>query len=456
MERNQREAARRSPVRHGTSSANTSSRLSHGVLFIRALLSSGASDTARTVQTAASQALRLLLATGTSILIARYLQPEGRGLYAMIVAMASGAVVLGHFTVVYTQIALWKDGVLSRVLTANGLLLGLGLGSAAALCTFAVSPLVFPNRPALLLAVALASVPAVAAITNLRGILTLQARVDLVNRAILISGLINCVPLAVLAVLGHFTLSAVVVMWAVSAAVPLPLYLRALRPNLGHVTWELARRQLSLAGRHHIGVIAQYFLLWSAADVLLLNILVSSSEAGLYSVAVVVISIARVPADAVTQVVLPRQASSDVTASGVATARALRVSLLSSSVCAGLLAAASPLLVPWVFGPAYQRSVLPLAILGPGVTAYASARLAGQYLIRLGRPLSMSGITVGALVVNVVLDLLLIPSWGAAGAALSSTIAYSLLAFIEVMWFRRARASATESPEVSRLVSPSG
>ncbi|MEU8145767.1 polysaccharide biosynthesis C-terminal domain-containing protein [Nonomuraea sp. NPDC048901] len=442
--RSQREVRRRSPSQPSTDVGN---RLSSGVLRLRAWIFSETSSTARMVQAGTSQSLRLLLSTVTSILIARYLQPDGRGQYALIVSLVSGAAILGHFTVVNTQIALWKDGALSRVLTANGLLLGIGLGAVAGLAVFVASPLVFPNRPALLLAVALAGVPAMAAIVNLRGMLTLQARMALINRSILVSGLINCLPLVLLAVLGHFTISAVVIMWTVSAVVPLPLYLRTLRPNLSHASWDLAVRQLGLAGRYHIGHIAQYFLLWSAADILLLNALVSASEAGLYSVAVVVITIARVPADAVIQVVLPQQASGDMTTSAAATARALRLALLCSSGCALFLAAASPLLVPFVFGASYERSVLPLVILAPGIAAYAIVRLTGQYLIRLDRPLGISGITVVALTVNIALDLVLIPYMGAAGAALSSSIAYGLLAVIEVMWFFRARAAPAELEE---------
>lgn len=442
--RSQREVRGRSSSRRGVSSAVVSDGSSSGVLLLRALTSSGNSNTAKIVQTVISQGLRLLLATVTSILIARYLQPEGRGLYAMIVSLVSTSVILGHFTIVNSQIAFWKDGALSRALTANGLLLGVGLGAVAALGAFAVSPLVFPNRPALLLAVALSAVPAMAAIINLRGILTLQARVGLVNRSILISGLVNCVSLVLLAVLGHFTISTVIVMWAVSAVLPLPSYLRALRPNLSHATRELAVRQLGLAGRYYVGNIAQHVLLWSVADIMLLNTLASASEAGLYSVAVVVTTIARVPAEAVIQVVLPQQAGGDMTASAAATARALRLLSLCSSGCAFLLAAASPLLVPWVFGPSYEGSVLPLAVLAPGVTAYGVARLTAQYLIRLDRPLSMSGITVAALAMNIALDLLLIPGWGAVGAALSSSISFGLLAAVEVVWFFRARASSAE------------
>ncbi|MDP4511941.1 lipopolysaccharide biosynthesis protein [Nonomuraea turcica] len=391
----------------------------------------------------------------TSVLIARFLQPDGRGQYAMIVTMATVAVIIGNFTVVYTQIAFWKDGTLSRALTANGLLLGLGLGSAVALCTFAVSPLVSPHRPALLLAVALAAVPVSTTLANLWGILTLQARVDLVNRGILISGLIYCVMLALLAVVGHLTIYTVIVMWAVAAVVPLPLCLRALRPKLSDASWDLALRQLGLAGRFHIGVIAQYCLLWSAADVLLLNAMTSPFETGLYSVAISVIMIGRVPADAITQVILPRQADGDVTESGAATARALRIALLSSSVCACLLAAVSPLLVPRVFGAAYEGSILPLVILAPGIIAYASVRLTEQYLVRQGHhPLSMSACTIGALAVNVALDLLLIPRWGAAGAALSSSLSCGLLAVVKATWFTRAHRSSAELQDAIQMTDP--
>uniref|UniRef100_UPI0035301F32 lipopolysaccharide biosynthesis protein n=1 Tax=Nonomuraea sp. G32 TaxID=3067274 RepID=UPI0035301F32 len=132
-----------------------------------------------------------------------------------------------------------------------------------------------------------------------------------------------------------------------------------------------------------------------------------------------------------------------------ATARALRISTLSSTIWVCFLAAASPLLIPFVFGFSYEKSVVPLLLLAPGIIAFAIVRLTGQCLIRLGRPLTMSAITVGALAVNITLDTLFIPQWGAAGAALLSTIAQSLLAAIEITRFiRHANSKRSEEDAV--------
>jgi len=50
----------------------------------------------------------------------------------------------------------------------------------------------------------------------------------------------------------------------------------------------------------------------------------------------------------------------------------------------------------------------------------------------------MSAISVTALVVNVVLNLALIPAYGIVGCAVASSIGYGLLGGLQVAWFLRA------------------
>ncbi|MEV0231179.1 polysaccharide biosynthesis C-terminal domain-containing protein [Nonomuraea sp. NPDC050786] len=387
----------------------------------------------------ATQVLRLVLGMATGVVLARALEPEGRGVYAVITTTGMTAIIIGHLSVPYSQIAFWKEGLLNRVLAANGLLLGLLSGSVAMIGALALSPIILPGAPALVTA-AVTVVPLGVVISNLRGILLLQGQVNLVNRSNLTSAAIQCVGVALLAGVGHVHIAAVVALWWVFTAAPLFLYVRALRPRLAHADRGLALRQLGLSARYHGGPIAVHLLI--TCDVLLLNAMVSPSETGLYTVAASVLALAYVPADAITMVVLPRQAGDDPAGSKSATARALWVTLLSSSACVGLLAAASPILVPFVYGDSYAKSVTSLLLLAPGVVALSMVRLTEQYLVRLRRPLAMAGICTGALIFNVALNLYLIPRWGAPGAAVSSTLSYGLLALTEFVWFRRTRGTS--------------
>ncbi|MGN9843393.1 lipopolysaccharide biosynthesis protein [Nonomuraea sp. H19] len=407
------------------------------------------SDRANVALTAAAQVLRVVLAATTGAILARTLQPDGRGVYAVITTTATTAIIIGHLSVPHSQIAFWGDRLLNRALTANGLILGLVSGSVAAICTVALTPLILPHEAGLLAAAVLVAAPLGVAAVNLQRVLLLEAHVATSNHGVLLSALAQCVPTAVLAATGHVTIATVIVLWCASTVLPLGLYVWKLRPAVAHADRELAQRQLSMSYRYHIGLISLHLLM--TIDVLLLNAMTSSAEVGIYTVAVSVLSLANVPTDAIMQVVLPRQAAPDMTNSRSATVRALRWTMPSSLACVGMLAAASPIVVPLMYGDAYGGSIAVLLVLAPGIAALSVVRLMEQYLIRLQRPLSMAGVCLGALAINVALNLVCIPRWGAVGAALSSTVSYGLLSLAQFIRFARAHRSSTGSPIEDRV-----
>ncbi|MGI5287077.1 lipopolysaccharide biosynthesis protein [Nonomuraea polychroma] len=407
------------------------------------------SDRTKVFLTAAAQALRLVLAATTGAILARTLQPDGRGVYAVITTIATTAIIIGHLSVPHSQIAFWGDRLVNRALTANGLILGLVSGAVAGICTVALTPLILPYEALLLAAAVLVAAPLGVAACNLQRVLLLEAQVATSNHGILLSALVQCVPTAVLAATGNVTIATVIVIWCAATVLPLGLYVWKLRPAVAHADRGLALRQLNLSYRYHIGLISLHLLM--TIDVLLLNAMTSPAEVGIYTVAVSVLSLANVPADAILQVVLPRQAAQDMTNSRSATVRALRWTIPSSLACVGMLAAASPVVVPLMYGDAYEGSIAALMVLAPGIAALSMVRLMEQYLIRLQRPLSMAGLCMGALAVNVALNLMWIPRWGAVGAALSSTVAYGLLALAQFIRFARALPSSTDSPLEDRI-----
>jgi len=156
------------------------------------------------------------------------------------------------------------------------------------------------------------------------------------------------------------------------------------------------------------------------------------------------------------------------------------------SVVAVFAAARELLLV--VFGPAMLPAVVPLWLLLPGVVALSAIRIISSYLNGIGKPIYVTYIAGGSLVLSVALNLLLIPPYGISGAAIATTIVYlagslaALLIFrvesgaglLETLvvrpddfaryrrlvgsgagWLRRARSSpSAESGSVSAATSP--
>jgi O-antigen/teichoic acid export membrane protein len=79
-----------------------------------------------------------------------------------------------------------------------------------------------------------------------------------------------------------------------------------------------------------------------------------------------------------------------------------------------------------------------LFALAPGILALGATRPLGAYLLRLNRPVRMTAITVGAVVLNITACLVLIPRWGVIGCALACSLGYLALAGGQLTWFVHA------------------
>jgi O-antigen/teichoic acid export membrane protein len=117
----------------------------------------------------------------------------------------------------------------------------------------------------------------------------------------------------------------------------------------------------------------------------------------------------------------------DVRIASSMTVQAVRINVLATVLAAPVLLALAWWALPWVMGPAYAASLLPLAALLPGVAAYAAASsLSAFYTNHLGRP-QLSGAIAGmSLAISFGLGWVLVPLWGALGAGVSSSLGYIL------------------------------
>jgi O-antigen/teichoic acid export membrane protein len=393
--------------------------------------------------TVATRVVLLVLGGITSVVIARSLQPEGRGTYYVIVTVAATALSLGHLSVEQSQVWLWTGPDNRHAVAANSVVLGLSVGAASALAAAVVLLAIGPGRlPAAghpLLAIALAAIPFSMVVLYLNSVQMLRARLDVVNRGLLLAATVQCGLLLSVGAAGRLSVAWVVGIWALSAGLPLLVLMPGSGVRIANRDWSLARLALGRGLRYHVGS-ASLFLLFRV-DVFILNGLASAAAVGIYSLAVAVAELTRLVTDSIAQVVLPQQAESVRDRAVAITIRATRVTTLVALGLVGLMSSTAPLLVPAVYGSAFSASVSPLLGLAPGLFALGATRAIGAYLLRLDRPLLGSAIVVASLLLNVVLNLVLIPSYGVTGAAVASSVAYCMLALAQVVWFLRATAT---------------
>jgi O-antigen/teichoic acid export membrane protein len=326
------------------------------------------------------------------------------------------------------------------VLTANSVLLGMTVGTVAALA--AAATVVALGTDALPisgyghLAMALAATPFAMTVLYVNNILVLRSRIDLVNWGAVLGALAQCVLLLLLVTAGRPSVGSVVALWSVSMIVPLTLLLPAVRPRFRERDLPMVRHALTRGLRYHVGS-ASFFLL-SRVDILILNALAPTAAVGSYALAVTLAELARISTDALSQVALARQMESDHGDAVDLTIRTTRLGTLLALASSALICLAAPFLIPVVYGSAYAGSVPPLLGLAPGLLAFGVARSIVTFLVRLNRPLLTSAMSVAGLLLNVVLNLTMIPHFGIMGCAVASSASYIVLAVMQCAWFLRA------------------
>jgi O-antigen/teichoic acid export membrane protein len=102
------------------------------------------------------------------------------------------------------------------------------------------------------------------------------------------------------------------------------------------------------------------------------------------------------------------------------------------------LALYGPRLVEFVFGSQFSPAGDPLRALLPGAVALSILIVAQNDLAGRGRIWTVAGIAASAVGANIVLALLLVPSFGATGAGVASSVTYVLAAAWFLLVFRRA------------------
>lgn len=233
---------------------------------------------------------------------------------------------------------------------------------------------------------------------------------------------------AVAAWVGSFALADLAALWLVG---PRNVDLSALiRPR-----WRVVKDQVRYGAQGQIANLAQLFNY--RLDQFLVAAFVSRAGVGQYTVAVGMAESVWWISSAVAMVLMPRLTGMEREEAEELTPLVSRNTLLVSLAAAGGLAAASPVILPFIFGDEFTAATKPLILLLPGIVAASGGRVLGSYLFSQGRIIYNTYTTLLTLGVTIALDLALIPLWGVAGAAVASSIAYSASLAMALYFYRR-------------------
>lgn len=189
------------------------------------------------------------------------------------------------------------------------------------------------------------------------------------------------------------------------------------RPVLG-----VAAKVSGFGARGQVGNLLS--LLNYRLDFVILGAMTGPAVLGSYAVASKFAELLRLPSLSLYWVLYPRFAKDDAALAESRARRLIPRAGLLTAAGAVPLALAAGFIVPAIYGDDFRPAIVPAQIILLGLAAEGSAGVITAFLYGRGRPGLNSLAMGGGLVLTVVLDLLLIPSLGAVGAAWASAVAY--------------------------------
>lgn len=222
------------------------------------------------------------------------------------------------------------------------------------------------------------------------------------------------------------TLTDVLYAWCLSqiAAAILSIYLLSRHITLSFQSIRTLMPMVPFA--RQIGGTNLIGLLNYRADLLLVQMILGLSSAGIYSVVVAIAEMLWFVSSSVTMAAYSRIGEQEDAESAAYVLRIVHVNIALLIMISPLLFLAAFWAVPHFFGESYRAGVIPLLILLPGVLLYGAASTVSAYFTnRLGKPELSKRIASVSLITNIVLSLVALPLYGISGGALASSIAYA-------------------------------
>jgi O-antigen/teichoic acid export membrane protein len=394
--------------------------------------------------TLGTRLLMLASGLGASIIVARWLGAEGVGTLAVLNVTVALVVQLACAGLPSANTYfISQDRSRLAPVWCNALLFGLAAGTALTVVIILLAklwPSLFGQVRIALVTIAAISIPFQLIILLGLNVLLALDEIDRLNlmdaagqlllflNAIVAIGLIGA-GLTVLVSLNSAValLVSVVVMLMIATIISRTAEGGHWRPD-----WGLFKKMLRYGLKFHIAAVAAIVIL--RADLLLVNHFRGAREAGVYAVAAQMGSLMLLLPAVIATLLFPRVAS-ESDARAALTMRATRhTAFIMLIVCS--LAIPLSFALPLVYGAAFHDATILLLILVPGVYLIGIEAVIVQHFTGTGLPIAIPLFWIVVLCVNVGLNLIFIPIYGARAAALTSTISYALIFALVASYFR--------------------
>ena len=389
-----------------------------------------------------SQILIIVFGLGISIITARYIGPSGNGIIAGLtvyptIFMAIGSLGIRQSTTYFLGKGIFSEDEIKIALTQIWMVTTI----ISLLVCFALMCL-FSTSGSNLTLVLLALLPIPFSLFN-----TYNSGIFLGKNDIKTFNKINWIPSFI--VLVSTIIFVVLLGWGVSGAMiatiggPLFMFFILLFKNkfLDYFSfrynWNIIRQLLSLGIVYATALLIQN--LNYRADIILLDKLSTAHELGIYSKGAGITQyLWQIPTLFSTVIFARSAVSRNDRAFSLKVAQLLRVSFVMIGFASIVLVLFSQLIIVGMYGEKFRESISVLNYLLPGVFILTIYKVLYMDLAGKGKPWIAMKSMIPALLINIAMNVLLIPKLGADGAAISSTVSYGIGGILFLFFYSKA------------------
>lgn len=378
-------------------------------------------------------------------LTVRLLGPQGNGIYTMVLFLPSmlGALLslgissanvyyLGSRQVNHTTV-LYSNLILASLISSVGLIAG-------GLMIYLKGGIWFPGVPSHLLYLALAMFPIGILQDHVSSIFQGQQNFRVFNLIPLIHPVVMLVGLITM-FLGNYTYVFPLICFhlfssALATAFSLYYLLRKDSESPENVK-AYTYKSISFGLKSYLSNTLAFINY--KADLFMVNLFLGPSSTGIYVVSIQLAEKLWLISQAVSTVLYPRlsELSGDEVKKSQITPLISRCVFAVTLLGAIALALLGALIIYYAFGYEFRGAFQPMLVLLPGIVCGASSRVLSNDIASRGKPEINMYLGIVVVSVNIISNLVLIPKYGMLGAALSTTIAYSLNFMLKMLIYKK-------------------
>jgi len=375
-------------------------------------------------------------------ILARVFGVEGKGGYALVLLVPKMAVTLGNLGIRGANIYfLGKKEKEERNIIANSLFLAFIIGLFIIFIIFIIfSPLrenFFSGVPQNYLYFGIFSIPFLLLSSYFNGVIIAK---DLIKKLVVKDVVINVISLLLLGLtVWYFKLGliAALVVWFIILVVDAFINFVFVNQASRKIKWRFSvpvfKESIVYGLKIYLGNLVQF--LNYRLDMFLVSFFMGVRFVGFYSIAVSLAELIWYFPDSFATMLFPRVSSSSEKENNRFTPLVTRNVALLLLIEILFILVTGRFVVWLLYGEGFFPSLRPFYFLLPGVLILGFGKILSADLAGRGKPVINAYISIVALFINISLNIYLIPKMGMSGAALASTISYTVTGILTIIYF---------------------